>query len=150
MYSLFTPIVGRTQEEAEAKYEDYKKHISLEGAMSLFSGWTGIDLSEYDLDEDLQFVENDSMRSRVDIFTKVDPDKKWTIREIAEFVGIGGIGPVVVGTPEKIADEMERWVNEADVDGFNITYAIKPGSFKDFAELVAPVLTRAWINSSKG
>lgn len=108
--------------------------------MSLFSGWTGIDLSEYDLDEDLQFVENDSMRSRVEIFTKVDPDKKWTIREIAEFVGIGGIGPVVVGTPDKIADEMERWVNEADVDGFNITYAIKPGSFKDFAELVTPVL----------
>ena len=140
VYSLFTPIVGRTQEEAEAKYEDYKKHISLEGAMSLFSGWTGIDLSEYDLDEDLQFVENDSMRSRVEIFTKVDPDKKWTIREIAEFVGIGGIGPVVVGTPDKIADEMERWVNEADVDGFNITYAIKPGSFKDFAELVTPVL----------
>ena len=140
VYSLFTPIVGRTQAEAEAKYEDYKQHISLEGAMSLFSGWTGIDLSEYDLDEDLQFVENDSMRSRVEIFTKVDPDKKWTIREIAEFVGIGGIGPVVVGTPEKIADEMERWVNEADVDGFNITYAIKPGSFKDFAELVVPVL----------
>ena len=140
VYSLFTPIVGRTQEEAEAKYESYKEHISLEGAMSLFSGWTGIDLSEYDLDEDLQFVENDSMRSRVDIFTKVDPDKKWTIREIAEFVGIGGIGPVVVGTPEKIADEMERWVKEADVDGFNITYAVKPGSFKDFAELVVPVL----------
>ena len=150
VYSLFTPIVGRTQEEAEAKYEDYKKHISLEGAMSLFSGWTGIDLSEYDLDEDLQFVENDSMRSRVEIFTKVDPDKKWTIREIAEFVGIGGIGPVVVGTPEKIADEMERWVNEADVDGFNITYAIKPGSFKDFAELVTPVLQERGLIRQKG
>lgn len=150
VYSLFTPIVGRTQAEAEAKYEDYKKHISIEGALSLFSGWTGIDLSEYDLDEDLQFVENDSMRSRVEIFTKVDPDKKWTIREIAEFVGIGGIGPVVVGTPEKIVDEMERWVNEADVDGFNITYAIKPGSFKDFAELVTPVLQERGLIRQKG
>jgi FMN-dependent oxidoreductase (nitrilotriacetate monooxygenase family) len=140
IFSLFTPIVGKTQEEAEEKYNDYKKYISIEGALSLFSGWTGIDLSEYDLDEDLQFVENDSMRSRVEIFTKLDPDKKWTIREIAEFVGIGGIGPVVVGTPEKIADEMERWVEEADVDGFNITYAVKPGGFIDFAELVVPIL----------
>ena len=140
IFSLFMPIVGRTQAEAEEKYNDYKKYISHEGALSLFSGWTGIDLSEYDLDEDLQFVENDSIRSRVEIFTKVDPDKKWSIKEIAEFVGIGGIGPVVVGTPERIADEMERWVNEADVDGFNITYAVKPGSFKDFAELVVPVL----------
>jgi long-chain alkane monooxygenase len=90
------------------------------------------------------------MRSRVEIFTKVDPNKKWTIREIAEFVGIGGIGPVVVGTPEKIADEMERWVNEADVDGFNITYAIKPGSFKDFAELVTPVLQERGLIRQKG
>ena len=35
MFSLFTPIVGRTQEEAEAKYEDYKQHISIEGAYEL-------------------------------------------------------------------------------------------------------------------
>ncbi|MBS4205362.1 LLM class flavin-dependent oxidoreductase [Lederbergia citrea] len=140
IFSLFTPIVGRTQAEAEEKYSDYKKHLSHEGALSLFSGWTGIDLSQYDPDENLQFVENDSMRSRLEIFTKVDPDKQWTINEIAEFVGIGGIGPVVVGTPEVIADEMEKWVNEAGVDGFNITYAIMPGSFEDFSELVIPVL----------
>ena len=108
--------------------------------MSLFSGWTGIDLSQYDPDEHLQFIENDAMRSRVEIFTKADPDKQWTINEIAEFVGIGGIGPVVAGTPETIADEMEKWVNEAGVDGFNITYTVMPGSFEEFSELVIPVL----------
>ena len=31
--SLFTPIVGRTEEEALVKYEDYKKYISYEGAL---------------------------------------------------------------------------------------------------------------------
>lgn len=142
VFSLFTPIVGRTREEAEAKYLDYKSHISLEGAKSLFSGWTGIDLSQFDPNENLQYVENDSMRSRVEIFTKADPDKQWTINEIAEFVGIGGIGPVVAGTPEDIADEMERWVEEAGVDGFNVTYAVMPGSFEDFAELVIPELEK--------
>ncbi|MBM7716223.1 FMN-dependent oxidoreductase (nitrilotriacetate monooxygenase family) [Bacillus thermophilus] len=140
IFSLFTPIVGKTQVEAEAKYKDYKNHISREGALSLFSGWTGIDLSQYDPDEHLQFIENDAMRSRVEIFTKADPDKQWTINEIAEFVGIGGIGPVVAGTPETIADEMEKWVNEAGVDGFNITYTVMPGSFEEFSELVIPVL----------
>ncbi|MFP3472613.1 LLM class flavin-dependent oxidoreductase, partial [Micrococcus sp. SIMBA_144] len=33
---LFTPIVGKTQEEAEEKYLDYKKHASYEGALALF------------------------------------------------------------------------------------------------------------------
>jgi hypothetical protein len=37
---------------------------------------------------------------------------------------------------------MERWVREADVDGFNLAYAIKPGSFKDIIDLLIPELRR--------
>jgi alkanesulfonate monooxygenase SsuD/methylene tetrahydromethanopterin reductase-like flavin-dependent oxidoreductase (luciferase family) len=33
---------------------------------------------------------------------------------------VGGLGATVVGTPFQIADEFERWVEEGDVDGFNI------------------------------
>lgn len=140
IFSLFTPIVGQTEAEAQAKYNAYKEHLSYEGALSLFSGWTGIDLSIYDLDDNLDYIQNDAMRSRLEIFTTVDPNKKWTIREIAEFVGIGGIGPVVAGTPETIADQMETWVNEAGVDGFNIAYVVMPETFTDFATYVVPVL----------
>jgi hypothetical protein len=51
----------------------------------------------------------------------------------------------VVGTPTQVADEFERWVSEADVDGFNIAYAIKPGTFIDVAELLIPELKRRGI-----
>jgi hypothetical protein len=50
------------------------------------------------------------------------------------------MGPVIVGTPEQIADKLEKWIEETDVDGFNIAYAVTPGTFKDFIELVIPVL----------
>ncbi len=33
---------------------------------------------------------------------------------------VGGLGATCVGTPKMVADEMERWVREGDVDGFNI------------------------------
>lgn len=33
---------------------------------------------------------------------------------------VGGLGATIVGTPEQVADEFERWVEEGDVDGFNI------------------------------
>lgn len=33
---------------------------------------------------------------------------------------VGGLGTTAVGTPEQVADEFERWVEEGDVDGFNI------------------------------
>lgn len=38
---------------------------------------------------------------------------------VAEHVSIGGNGPVLVGTPARVADGLEAWVEEADVDGFN-------------------------------
>jgi long-chain alkane monooxygenase len=48
----------------------------------------------------------------------------------------------VVGDPATVADEMERWVAEADVDGFNLAYAITPGTFADIVEFVVPELRR--------
>jgi hypothetical protein len=45
-----------------------------------------------------------------------------------------------VGTPEQVADEMERWVSEADVDGFNLAYALMPGTFEDVIQHLLPVL----------
>ncbi|WP_211315987.1 hypothetical protein [Oceanobacillus chungangensis] len=35
---------------------------------------------------------------------------------------------------------MEQWINEAGVDGFNIAYAVTPGTFKEFVDNVVPVL----------
>ncbi|UFU00779.1 LLM class flavin-dependent oxidoreductase [Radiobacillus kanasensis] len=138
--TMFTPIVGKTHEEAVAKYEEYKQHISYDGALALFGGWTGIDLSEYAPDENLRYVKNDSIQSAVENFTKIDPETQWTVDKIKEFVGIGGLGPIAVGSGEEIADTLEEWVEETGIDGFNIAYAITPGTFKDFAEHVVPIL----------
>ncbi|SDK01874.1 LLM class flavin-dependent oxidoreductase [Sediminibacillus albus] len=138
--TMFTPIVGRTEQEAYQKLEDYKQHISHEGALALFGGWTGIDLSEYGPEDSLRYVENDAIQSAVENFTKIDPDKQWTVKEIKEFIGIGGLGAYTAGSPEQVADTMEQWVEEAGIDGFNIAYAITPGTFKDFIDLVVPIL----------
>lgn len=138
--TMLTPIVGRTEEEALAKYEDYKGHISYEGALALAGGWTGIDFSVYKPNENLRYVKNDAIQSAVENFTKIDPAKPSTVEDIKNYIGIGGLGPVAAGNPEQIADHMERWINEAGVDGFNIAYAVTPGTFKDFAELVVPRL----------
>ncbi len=138
--SLFTPIVGRTQEEAEEKFREYQKHASYEGALALLGGWTGVDFSGYSPDDKIKYVQNDAIHSAIETFTKIDPNKEWTVQEVAKFVGVGGMGPVAVGTPEKIADTMELWINEVGVDGFNIAYAVTPETFEDFVEYVIPVL----------
>ncbi|WP_408010277.1 LLM class flavin-dependent oxidoreductase [Pseudalkalibacillus sp. A8] len=140
VFTVFTPIVGRTEEEAKRKHEEQKSYVSYDGALALLGGWTGIDYSQLEPDQTLEYIENDSMRSAVEIFTTADPEKRWTVEELAKHVGLGGRGPLVVGSPEQVADELERWVREADVDGFNIAYTLAPGTFKDFIELVVPIL----------
>ncbi|KAI1093831.1 Nitrilotriacetate monooxygenase component A/pristinamycin IIA synthase subunit A [Rostrohypoxylon terebratum] len=141
--ALVTPILGRTEEEAREKLREYRKYASHEGALALFGGWTGIDLSKYGEDEELRQVESNAVRSTVEGYAKFAPGtSKWTRQTVAEHVAIGGNGPIFVGTPSQVADSLEVWVNEADVDGFNFAYALFPQSFKDIIELLLPELRR--------
>jgi alkanesulfonate monooxygenase len=64
------------------------------------------------------------------------------VREVAEHVGIGGISPIVVGTPEKVADDIEAWFEQTGVDGLNIAFAVSPGDFEDISDMLVPELTR--------
>ena len=142
MFSMFTIILGRTEAEAQAKYADYRKHISAEGALTLMSGWTGVDFATYALDQQVRHVQNDAGRSAMDNITRADPDRVWTVREVAEHVGIGGIGPIAAGTPEKVADDIEAWFEQTDLDGLNVAFAVSPGDFEDIADMLVPELAR--------
>ena len=115
------PVLGRTQAEAEAKYDDFIRHGDIEGALALFGGWTGYDMAKYGDDEELRVVETNAIRSYIEGLGKHAPKiGKWTKRTLAEYIIVGGLGGTIVGSPEHVADELERWVEEADVDGFNI------------------------------
>lgn len=139
---LVTVIVGETEEEAWAKYDDLAQYISYEGALSLISGWSGVDFSQFEPDQEIEYIETNAIQSLLESLTKTSPNKKWTVRELAHFVGIGGMGPIIVGTPEQVADSLEKWIEDTDVDGFNLAYATTPQTFEDFVELVVPELQK--------
>jgi alkanesulfonate monooxygenase SsuD/methylene tetrahydromethanopterin reductase-like flavin-dependent oxidoreductase (luciferase family) len=145
-FGTFTPIIGRTDEEAHAKHEELKKYASTIGGLVLFSGWTGIDISKIPLDQDItaaDSLEAHKVTSMLDAFTTTSPDvPKWTPRVVAEKASIGGLGPVGIGSPATVADDMERWIKEADLDGFNLAYVTTPGTFEDVVDLLIPELRR--------
>src|SRR5947208_7021978 len=85
------------------------------------------------------------MRSALESFTSADPARVWPVRELAEDVAIGGRGPVFVGSPQQIADEMTLWVEATGIDGFKLAYAVTPESFDDFVELVISELQRRGV-----
>jgi long-chain alkane monooxygenase len=142
IFALATVIVAPTEAEAHAKHRDYKQYIDREGALALMSGWAGIDLSTYGYDQVVRYIENDAGRSAMENITRADPDRVWTVGQIADHVAIGGIGPLVTGSPEQVADTLEHWIEVTGADGFNLAYAVAPETMFDFVEFVVPELQK--------
>ncbi|KAH9831076.1 putative dibenzothiophene desulfurization enzyme A [Teratosphaeria destructans] len=141
-----SPILGRTPEEAQAKYERARENSDPIGGLAQFAAYTGIDLSKYPLDEvfELHGVPGeDAVHSFLNNFNHAaGTTEPWTPRRLGETMALGGFHPAPVGTPEMVADVFEQWIDEADVDGFNISYTITPGSFEDIVDLLRPELVR--------
>ncbi|KAJ5240092.1 Nitrilotriacetate monooxygenase component A/pristinamycin IIA synthase subunit A [Penicillium chermesinum] len=115
-------IVAETDEEAHAKFNHLKKYGDREGALALFGGWTGYDLSKYTDDQDFRFVELPAVRSMVNHWADTVPGtegQKWDKKTIADYLTLGGNGVKIIGSVQTVADELERWVTVGDVDGFN-------------------------------
>jgi FMN-dependent oxidoreductase (nitrilotriacetate monooxygenase family) len=145
IYNLQTIVVDETDAKARAKFEEYRQHIDLDGALALGSGWMGIDFGAYALDEPLRHIRTNAVQSSVDAFSSADPSKVWTVRELGEWIGIGGLGPLFVGGPGTVADLIEEWVEETDVDGFNLAYAVTHETFADIVEHLVPELQKRGI-----
>ncbi|HUN49763.1 MAG TPA: LLM class flavin-dependent oxidoreductase [Candidatus Sulfotelmatobacter sp.] len=145
IFTLATVITGRSEAEARAKEAEYRSYVDHEASLALLSGWTGIDFAKYGLDQPLRHVVTEAMRSAVESFTSADPSRVWTVGELAEHVAIGGRGPVMVGSPQQVADSLIGWVEATGVDGFNLAYAVTPESFTDFVDLVVPELQRRGV-----
>ena len=145
IFTLMTVITGPTHEAAQEKYNEYLDHISEDGALALMSGWTGVDFSQLPPNEPLKFSERNAMVSALESFTTADPDRSWTPRQIARHAAIGGRGPVTVGSYTEVADTFQQWMAEADVDGFNLAYAVTPETFEDIVDGVIPELQRRGV-----
>ncbi|GAA3300542.1 LLM class flavin-dependent oxidoreductase [Glutamicibacter nicotianae] len=143
IFAMQTIITGEDSAAAQAKFEDYKSYADIEGAQVLISGWMGVDLSEYGPDDVIGAnVKSNAIQSTVETFQKASGDEgnPWTIRQLAEWVGVGGFGPITVGSGAEVAEKLIDWVDYTDVDGFNLAYAITPGTFEDVVKYVVPEL----------
>ncbi|KAA8911488.1 luciferase-like domain-containing protein [Sphaerosporella brunnea] len=141
-------IVDETDEKALQKYHDYLSYADFEGTAALFGGWTGHDLAKFDDDEDFKFSGPGAIQSMVSAWTATVPnseDIKWTRRRVVQELAISGVCAKAIGGPKTVADQLQRWVDVAGVDGFNLSYAISPGSFEDMVKWLWPELKRRGV-----
>ncbi len=129
-------IPGATRREAEDKRAEYLSHASAEAGLAHFSASTGIDFARYGLDEPIPYAPGNAIQSA----TAAAAQRGLTKRDLLAELGLGGRYSVVTGDAATVADELQSWVEEAEVDGFNLSRIVVPESFSDFIDLVIPEL----------
>lgn len=143
-FPRFVPVVAPTEKEARDKFESYLEHVSTEGTLALLSSWSGIDFSAFGRDELLAFIERKGNGSQyiADYLSRASVERPLTVPDLAKLYAFGGIENVAVGSAEQIAERMIAFADATGIDGFNVAYAIRPASVRDFADLVVPELQR--------
>ncbi len=133
-------VVAPTDAEARDKLAEYRAYASSEGALAHYSASVGVDFSRYDPDEPIRFVKTNAVSSNLEAITTKARDTEWTLRKLMQMMVLGSRQSPIVGSPVRVADELQAWVAEADVDGFNLSRTVIPECVEDFVALVVPEL----------
>jgi alkanesulfonate monooxygenase len=140
-----SPVVGKTQEEAEAKFRALQDLIHPSVGLGILERFfPGVDLAKYDLDgPPPPFAQStNGNTSRLALVSELAQRDKLSLRQIYERLAGARGHRVVVGSPRKVADEIESWFRNEGADGFNVMPPVLPESLNDFVELVIPELRR--------
>ncbi|MEZ5818527.1 MAG: LLM class flavin-dependent oxidoreductase [Hyphomicrobiaceae bacterium] len=136
------PVVGRTRDDARAKFELLQDLLDPLVGLNRLANAFG-DLSGYSLDGPVppEAFGPSGIKSLSQQLAERVRRERPTIRELYEQVaGMGGF--CVIGTASDIADVMQDWFDASACDGFNITPTHLPAGCEDFVDLVIPELQR--------
>ncbi|HVA80338.1 MAG TPA: NtaA/DmoA family FMN-dependent monooxygenase, partial [Candidatus Binataceae bacterium] len=136
------PIVAETAAEAEAIEQAVLDRIPPQVGLHLMSSHFDMDLTRYDLETPVSEIEGGAIQGIVETFKRAKP---VTLREAAQRYG-RGMMPHVVGTPVRVADQMEEMLDRMGGDGFQLSppyYA--PDYYEDLVRLLIPELQRRGV-----
>ncbi len=142
------PIVGATEEKAHERYLEVRNLLGPKEALAFIGHFfQGHDFSKYDPDApfpDLGDLGANGFQSVTENIRRLAKEKNMTLLEVAYECATRrtniGTSEAFIGTPEKIADEMIRWVEEGAADGFMLGLPVNGFGLDDFVDQVLPVL----------
>lgn len=140
---LIYPVIGATQEEAEAKHRRMVEAPGfIEAGLAMTGTVTDIDFSGYDLDQPLpQKLTTNGEQGSLDKFQQWGSGK--TLRQLASERYDGGLR--LVGTPDQVAGRMGEAMEAIGGDGFLISTPFQLSSRQRILEVtegLVPALQR--------
>jgi FMN-dependent oxidoreductase (nitrilotriacetate monooxygenase family) len=136
------PTIGRTLAEAEARQQELQELVPpAVGLAQLKDLFGGFDLSQYPIDGPLpEIPETEGGKTRRQILIDMARRENLSIRQLYQKTTAARGFLSVVGTPEMVADEIQRWFDNGAADGFNLMAPVMSRDLEDFVDLVVPIL----------
>jgi FMN-dependent oxidoreductase (nitrilotriacetate monooxygenase family) len=144
------PIVGATEAEAQAKFEELQGLIHPAIGIAQLSELLGrFDLRPYDPDGPLpEIPETTGGVSRRQVLIDMARRDRLTIRQLYQRVAAARGFLPAIGTARQIADTLEQWIDERGADGFNLMAPVAPRDLEEFVDQVVPELQRRGLMRS--
>ncbi|MEV7693417.1 NtaA/DmoA family FMN-dependent monooxygenase [Microbacterium sp. NPDC089189] len=144
IFAAFSFVLGSTEAEAQRLAREAADAQSLESILVKYSGFWGMDLDLFPLDARIaDLLEAGRGTPAAAYALRTAPDASWSFERFIRWFA----NQHTVGTPEQIADEIERW-RDVGIDGLNIPYIISPGTYDDLADHLTPLLQRRGLMAS--
>lgn len=136
-------VVGKTRDEAKAKFDRLQALIHPELGVAMLSDIVGLDLSKYPLDGPVPEVPlTNTQQGRQKVVMDMARAENMTVRQLYIRVATARGHRVVLGTASDIADALEEWYRGGAADGFNIMPQTLPQELNAFVGEVIPELQR--------
>lgn len=142
-----TTIIGATEAEALRRRDELVEQIPWRYSLTRLAGTLGISPDQLELDARLPenlALPNAGNGNHTFFHATLAQARRGglTVRELIRTLAGGGGHRVIVGTPEQIADDIERWFKGEAADGFNLMPDALPDGLQSFVDGVVPILQR--------
>lgn len=149
----FSFVVGSTDEEAQRIQEQLLDTVQPEHILGSIRDVTQIDLREYPIDGPVPTLPDPETsqghQSRLAVYQRIAETENLSLRDFARRVAAQRGHHQVVGSAERIADQMQAWFEHRAADGFNLMPHTIPGQLRVFTKHVVPILQQRGLFRSE-
>jgi FMN-dependent oxidoreductase (nitrilotriacetate monooxygenase family) len=133
-------VIAGTDEQAQQLRQELDSTPTREATAALFLGWSGVDLAKLDPQATLDDVSTEVGHTMLAMWRNPDGTSP-TIGEILDSLPSTFGGMKFTGTAETVADQVERFVEATDIDGFLVEnwYGGADG-YSEFTDQLMPIL----------
>ncbi len=138
-------IIGATEAEALRRRDELIDNIPWSYSLKRLAGILGVPVDSLDLDRPLPDKlalpgGGNGNHTFFHATLSLVKERPHTVRDVIRALCGGGGHRVLVGTPEQIADDIERWFKAGAADGFNLMPDALPDGLQHFVDGVVPLL----------